>query len=246
MQYAEKCSQPYDFQICIIHLFLQGKLNNCSCSWSLLCISSLSCSALLPCWEPHREQTPLLWRLMEAWLWKFCLFGFFPLIFDSFSPFITQEKMVFPRKSHSPEHTMSFPFCVQGNAVTHWAWGSHAPEGGKSAGFSKEKTTTENNQLSPSSLTCAAQLKGHRQQRISKPELQLGLSSLPQVTVTPCRAIPAGDLAPRLPGIWSLGVKGHFSQLSFKSSKINKVQEEQEQTFSSSSHCPGGACRGLA
>lgn len=91
MQYAEKCSQPYDFQICIIHLFLQGKLNNCSCSWSLLCISSLSCSALLPCWEPHREQTPLLWWLMEAWLWKFCLFGFFPLIFDSFSPFIPRK-----------------------------------------------------------------------------------------------------------------------------------------------------------
>lgn len=93
MQYAEKCSQPYDFQICIIHLFLQGKLNNCSCSWSFLCISSLSCSALLLCWEPHREQTPLLWQLMEAWLWKFCLFGFFPLICDSFSPFITQEEM---------------------------------------------------------------------------------------------------------------------------------------------------------
>lgn len=36
----KKCSQPYDFQICIIHLFLQGKLNNFSFSWSL-CISSL-------------------------------------------------------------------------------------------------------------------------------------------------------------------------------------------------------------
>lgn len=169
MQYAEKCSQPYDFQICIIHLFLQGKLNNCSCSWSLLCISSLSCSALLPCWEPHREQTPLLWWLMEAWLWKFCLFGFFPLIFDSFSPFIPKKKwqhvqvqLVFPRKSHSPEHTMNFPFCVQGNAVTHWAWSSPTPEGGKSAGFSKEKTRTVNSQSPPSSLTCAAQVKGHR------------------------------------------------------------------------------------
>lgn len=93
MQYAEKCSQPYDFQICIIHLFLQGKLNNCSCSWSCLCISSLLCSALLPCWEPHREQTLLLWRLMEAWLWKFCLFGFFPLICDGFSAFITSQKI---------------------------------------------------------------------------------------------------------------------------------------------------------
>lgn len=146
MQYAEKCSQPYDFQICIIHLFLQGKLNNCSCSWSFLCISSLLCSALLPCWEPHREQTLLLWWLMEAWLWKFCLFGFLPLIYDSFTPFIVPKKqqhvhvqLLSPRKSHSLEHTLSFPFCVQGNAVTHWAWDSHTSEGRKSAGFLKEK-----------------------------------------------------------------------------------------------------------
>lgn len=113
--------------------------------------------------------------------------------------------------------------------------------------FSKEKSRTVNSQSPPSSLTPCCTGKGSQgQQRISKPESQLGLSSLPHVTVTPCRAIPAGELAPRLPRIWSLGVKGHFSQLRFKSSKINQVQEEQEQTFSSSSHCPGGARRGLA
>lgn len=44
-----KCSQPYDFQSCVTHLFLQGKLNVCSCrcSW---CLSRVSCYASLP-WE---------------------------------------------------------------------------------------------------------------------------------------------------------------------------------------------------
>lgn len=109
MQYAEKCSQPYDFQICIIHLFLQGKLNNCT--WSFLCISSLSCSALLPCWEPHREQTPLLWQLIEAWLWKFCLFGFFSLIYDSFSALITPQK----------NSNMSMSSCCRQEKPLTWA-----------------------------------------------------------------------------------------------------------------------------
>lgn len=167
MQYAEKCSQPYDFQICIIHLFLQGKLNNCSCSWSFLCISSLSCSALLLCWEPHREQTPLLWQLMEAWLWKFCLFGFFPLICDSFSPFITQEEMgicpyaaVFSQEKPLTWAYREFSFLCPGKC-SH-SLGMRLPLSWRKeiAGFSMVKSRTVK-QSPPSSLTCAAQLQGH-------------------------------------------------------------------------------------
>lgn len=51
------------------------------------------------------------------------------------------------------------------------------------------------------------------------------------------------ELTPKLPRICSLGVKSHFYQLAFKIMKRNTVQEEQEPTFSSSSHCPGGAGR---
>lgn len=84
------------------------------------------------------------------------------------------------------------------------------------------------------------------QHRVSRAELQLGLSSLPHSQHS-MQGHTCSELTPKLPRICSLGVKSHFYQLTFKIMKRNTVQEEQEPTFSSSSHCREGlAGLGLA
>lgn len=89
----KKCSQPYDFQICIIHLFLQGKLNNFSFSWSL-CISSLL-FATFYCHvkKLHTEQIYSQTHCQLPRNLSFLMVFIFPPTFDCVSPLTTQQTM---------------------------------------------------------------------------------------------------------------------------------------------------------
>lgn len=131
--------------------------------------------------------------------------------------------------------TTWFFICVQGNAVTHWAWGSHSSEGGNL----QERSRTVKCSVSTKQPHCAAQVKGPRAAQTPKQNYS---GALPHCQHS-MQGHTCSEPTPKLPRIRSLGVKSHFYQLILKIMTRNKVQEEQEQTLSSSSRCPGGAGR---